>query len=78
MELKEPDKKAFHSFRHSFTDALRDADVAESISAKLLGHSHPNITYGLYGGGPKLKQLQRNIEKINYNIPALEILRYKP
>ena len=42
-------KKVFHSFRHSFANILKQAGVAESIIAELMGHKNGSITTGRYG-----------------------------
>jgi len=41
--------KVFHSFRHTFTNALKQAGVSESVSAQLIGHGQATITFGRYG-----------------------------
>jgi integrase len=42
------EKKVFHSFRHTFVDALRVADVDGEINRALLGHSRGDVNSG-YG-----------------------------
>ena len=44
-----PRWKTFYSFRHTVSKRLKDLDVQEVHAAELLGHKHPQITYGLYG-----------------------------
>ena len=41
-------RKVFHSFRHSFKDALRAADVSEDLNDALLGQKNSSVgrTYG--------------------------------
>jgi integrase len=43
------DGLVFHSFRHTFASALQQAGVQEATAALLMGHTHPNITFGRYG-----------------------------
>lgn len=40
----------FHSFRKGVATQLERLGVAENISANILGHDIPSITYGLYSG----------------------------
>jgi integrase len=44
--------KVFHSFRHSFVDALRLAGVGEEINIALLGHTDPSV-HDKYGAKDK-------------------------
>ena len=44
-----PRWKTFYSFRHTVSKRLKDLEVPEVYAAELLGHKHPQITYGLYG-----------------------------
>jgi len=39
----------FHSFRHTFIDALKQAGVEELTIRELVGHANPSITTGRYG-----------------------------
>jgi len=45
------DRKAFHSFRHTFTERLKIAGVAPHFIGALLGHRDETITTGRYGTG---------------------------
>ena len=60
--------KDFHSFRHTFKRACRDANVSEEISDALTGHASASVGRG-YGGGSSLKVRAEAINKLNY--PAL-------
>jgi integrase len=44
--------KVFHSFRHSFVDALRLAGVSSEINTALLGHTDPSV-HEKYGAKDK-------------------------
>ncbi len=57
----------FHSFRHSFTDALRVGEVEDSIVKALLGHSDQTVTAG-YGSTVPLKVLDINVKKVSHDI----------
>lgn len=65
LGLSDP-KLVFHSFRHTFADALRAAQVQEPIAKALLGHSDSSVT-GQYGSGYPIQVLYEAIKTINYN-----------
>lgn len=56
---------SFHSFRHSFEDACRDARVSKEVMDALQGHSEQGMS-GRYGGGFSLELLAEEIRKIQY------------
>ena len=62
-------KKTFHSFRHTFANALKQQSVPYEIAAGLLGHSYGGETYGRYGKDydPKILK-EQGIDKIKFNI----------
>ena len=62
----------FHSFRHTFTDALRRARVEEPLAKALLGHSEGSVT-GQYGAGYPLSALSAAMGQIEY--PGLNLER---
>ena len=55
----------FHSFRHNFVDACRNAKVPENISMQIVGHKDDK-THGLYGAGASLHVIHEEIEKVRY------------
>lgn len=59
----------FHSIRKTVSTQLENAEVLENITADILGHQKPNITYGLYSGGTILDLKRKEIEKIHYDFP---------
>jgi integrase len=61
------DKTAFHSFRHNFTDALREAEVPESIAKGLVGHADRSVHAG-YGKGASIQKLSEHLNRIEYPI----------
>ncbi|MGO4527323.1 DUF6538 domain-containing protein, partial [Microvirga sp. 2MCAF35] len=68
-------RTSFHSFRHNFRDALRDAKTAKEIAYALGGWSgdSPNgesATAENYGGGFKISTLAEAIAKVHY--PGLD------
>lgn len=56
----------FHSIRKTFTTQLENAGVHENISADIVGHEKPRITYGLYSGGTNLEVKREAINKVSY------------
>ena len=55
----------FHSFRHNFVDACRNAKVPENIAMQLVGHKDQK-THGGYGAGASLAVLHEEIERVRY------------
>jgi integrase len=55
----------FHSFRHNFVDACRDAKVPENIAMQIVGHKDTK-THGGYGSGASLPVLKAEIERVIY------------
>jgi len=56
--------KTFHSFRHTFSDALRNEGVDVSLTAALIGHSTGTITYDRYSKRLNPSILVDVVEKI--------------
>ncbi|WGI26600.1 tyrosine-type recombinase/integrase [Halomonas alkaliantarctica] len=56
----------FHSIRKTVVTLLEDAGVSENLTADIVGHEKPRVTYGLYSGGHSLKSKREAIELINY------------
>jgi integrase len=55
----------FHSIRKTFTTQLENAGV--NITADIIGHEKPRMTYGLYSGGTNLDVKRKAVAKIFYN-----------
>ena len=53
-------KKVFHSFRHTFVDALRLAGVGNEINIALLGHTDPNV-HDKYGAKDKAVRFRHRL-----------------
>lgn len=73
--------KVFHSFRHGFQDALRQATPDEELRDALAGRSSGKSVSRRYGAKAMLerwgvKALKGAIDKINY--PGLDLSRVKP
>lgn len=58
----------FHSIRKTVATQLENALVPESVSADILGHDKPTMTYGLYSGGTDLRTRKEAIEKLSYPV----------
>ncbi len=63
-KIASPDK-TFHSFRHSFKRACRDAGIGEEVHDLLTGHKGASVGRG-YGQGASLKVLAREMAKVAY------------
>ncbi len=64
-----PNKKVFHSFRHSFTDMLYKEQVMETIIEELTGRAGKTETSGRYAKGYRVNDLYDILaERLNYNI----------
>ena len=57
----------FHSIRKTFTTQLENASVLENITADIIGHEKPRMTYGLYSGGTTLEVKRKAIAKVKYD-----------
>jgi integrase len=55
----------FHSFRHNFVDACRNAKVPENLAMQIVGHKEAK-THSLYGNGASLPVLHEEIERVRY------------
>jgi integrase len=55
----------FHSFRHTFKDACRNADIQPEIHHRLTGHTTSSVG-DRYGSGHSLNKLNDAIQKIDY------------
>jgi integrase len=65
--------KVFHSFRHTFKDIAREAEVAEDIHDALTGHSGGNVGRS-YGGEYPLMPLLNALKRMKFlgaSVPSL-------
>lgn len=57
----------FHSFRKGVATQLERLGISENVSANLLGHDIPTMTYGLYSGNKlDFQLLKETINKISW------------
>jgi integrase len=67
--ISKDEGKVFHSFRHTFTNTLKQAGVSETVIAELVGHSNGGSeTMGRYGKRYQPKVLLHALDKLNYQI----------
>lgn len=66
-------RKSYHSFRHSFEDAAKEAAIPQARTNAILGHSEPGMA-GVYGSGFQLSTLAAEIAKI---YPGLDLSRLR-
>ena len=62
----------FHSIRKTFVTLLENSGVSENVTADIVVHEKPRITYGLYSGGTTLDVMREALERISYEFPDLE------
>lgn len=58
---------SFHSFRHSFKDACRNAGLDREIHDRLTGHNDGSVS-SRYGAGFSLPKLKEAVDKVFYDI----------
>lgn len=58
----------FHSFRHSFSDALRQTDIQDSRRRKLMGHAGEGATDTDYDSVLEAVHLTEDMAKVSYPI----------
>ncbi|PHJ51350.1 hypothetical protein VF02_37910, partial [Nostoc linckia z1] len=68
-------RKTFHSFRHTYRDALREADISIERVRALGGWSTGN-TEDRYGAGTKASTLARDISRVGYH--GLDLSHLQP
>jgi integrase len=59
-------KHVFHSIRKTVTTILENAGIPENVTADIVGHEKPRITYGLYSGGTEMRVKRKAIELLEY------------
>lgn len=55
-----------HSFRSTLVTMLEIAGVPENLTADIVGHQKPRVTYGLYSGGATVEVMREALEKVSY------------
>lgn len=67
---------SFHSFRHSYRDALREAGVSLQAARALGGWADTGGADALYGEGLRPSTLRKEIEKVAF--PGLDLSHLRP
>lgn len=62
----DPERKDFHSFRHTVADHLKQQGVPESLVGGLLGHTTGGITFGRYGKNWEPQGLVPVVEALSF------------
>ena len=62
-------KLCFHSFRHTFKDALNETDASEEIKDELCGWSRAKKTGRRYGTGLSADRLMAFVDRVEFGIP---------
>lgn len=65
-KLKLDKNKVFHSFRHTFSNELKNLNVQEAIVSNMMGHSHDSMTFGVYGKTADLAIMKTEIHKLDF------------
>ncbi len=64
--------KCFHSIRKYVATTLEQAGIPEGVTADLVGHEKPTLTYGVYSGGSHLRQLAEAVAVVSDTQPLPE------
>lgn len=67
------DRRSFHSFRHNWRDAMREASVPQE-RVRLLGGWKRTAVDEMYGSGLSVRTLRQEVEKVAYDVPSLKSL----
>jgi len=63
------ERKAFHSFRHTFSNYLKQNDFERSMCKQLVGHTDSDMTFGVYGKKYGVQKLYSDVvSKIDFGI----------
>lgn len=57
-------EEAFHSFRHTLIDELRDAGVQDSLIKRIAGHEDGAVTLSIYGSRSPLTAMADALKHI--------------
>lgn len=60
------ERHVFHSIRKTFTTQLENKKIGENVTADIIGHEKPNITYGIYSGGTTVDVMRDAINKVRF------------
>jgi integrase len=60
------ERHVFHSIRKTVVSQLEQAGINENVTADIVGHEKPRITYGLYSSGTSMKQKAEALGHVSY------------
>jgi integrase len=60
------DPFVYHSLRKCVSTQLENAGIGENITADIIGHDKPRMTYGIYSGGASLTVKTAALSKLRY------------
>ncbi|TOK22672.1 hypothetical protein CGI22_15885 [Vibrio parahaemolyticus] len=64
--MKAGQRPTAYGFRHTFIDELKQQNVAEHVTAQIVGHANHNMTYGRYGKRLPIETLAEVVNQIDY------------
>ena len=76
--VSDDERKVFHSFRHNFTDNLKQQGIQESMIAELVGHSVKSVTFGRYGKDYNPSIMLESLAKLDYGFDMCKLLGITP
>ncbi len=72
--LTDDKRVTFHSFRHTFTDHLKQKGSQEQLIGELVGHKSGSITMERYGKKYELENLYKAVSVIKYGLPLKKLI----
>ncbi|CAH1587623.1 tyrosine-type recombinase/integrase [Vibrio rotiferianus] len=61
-------RPTLYGLRHTFIDELKQTGAAEHVVAQIVGHRHPNMTFGRYGKDIDLANLAKHVNLFSIEI----------
>lgn len=59
--------KVLHSFRHTLASRLHELGVQEATAAKIIGHKHKEMTFGVYGNKTSVESLRATMDALDWD-----------
>jgi integrase len=60
-------RNAFHSFRHSYRDGMRRANISRDVVLALGGWNERSFTSDGYGSGPSISEMHEELKRISFD-----------
>jgi integrase len=67
-------RQVFHALRNTFVEAMEAAEVPESTTKIIIGHTRQSLTYGHYSKGERV-QLREAINEVRYSNDVMQLIR---